>query len=78
MAEIQDNKTDIDYKAAFEKERALRIELADEVTDLKMQNMLLQEKVDKVKNSKVFKILNPFRKCIHHLRFQIGRIKKCG
>ena len=76
--ETKVNKDTFDYKAAFERERALRIELSDEVTDLKMQNMLLQEKVDKVKNSKVFKLLNPFRKCVHHLRFQINRVKNCG
>jgi len=68
----------VDYKAEFEKERALRIALSDEVTDLKAKNLELQAKVDKVKNNPFFKIISPFRKALNHLRFQIGRVKNCG
>ena len=35
LEETKNNTGPIDYKAAFERERALRIELSDEVTDLK-------------------------------------------
>ena len=42
---------EIDYKALFERERALRIQASDELTELQAKNAELQAKVDKVRNN---------------------------
>ena len=68
-----------DYKVLFEKERALRIELNDQVTDLKAENTLLKEKVDKIRNNILYRIfIKPIKKTINHFRHQLQRLKGCG
>ena len=77
---ISNNKSEeTDYKALFEKERALRIELNDQVTDLQAKNMELQGKVDKVRNNIFYRIfIKPPKKILNHLRHQWQRLKGCG
>ena len=73
------NNQDIDYKALFEKERALRIELNDEITDLKAKNIELQQKVDKVRNNMFYRIfVKPLKKILNHFRHQLQRLRGCG
>ncbi len=69
---------EIDYKALFERERALRIQASDELTELQAKNAELQAKVDKVRNNIFYRLIRPFKMTIHKIRFELQRVKNCG
>ena len=72
------NDNEIDYKALFERERALRIQASDELTELQAKNAELQAKVDKVRNNPFYKMIRPFKMTLNKVRFEIQRVKNCG
>ena len=69
---------EFDYKAAYERERQQNIRLGEKIVSLESQNALLSAKVDKLKNSLVYKIYSPFKKLFIRVRHIFTSLKNCG
>ncbi|MCR5310247.1 MAG: glycosyltransferase family 2 protein [Lachnospiraceae bacterium] len=69
---------EFDYKAAYERERQQNIRLGEKIVSLESQNALLSAKVDKLKNSLVYKIYSPFKKLYLRVRHIFTSLKNCG
>ncbi len=69
--------TEIDYKEAYEKEREKCRKLEDRLALLETENVDLQKKLDKIKNSIFWKISKPLRVVINFFLRQKQRLDRC-
>lgn len=69
--------TEMNYKEAYEKEREKCIKLEDRLATLEAQNVDLQYKLDKIKNSIFWKMSKPFRMAINFVLRQKQRLQHC-
>ncbi len=69
--------TEIDYREAYEKEREKCRKLEDRLALLETENVDLQNKLDKIKNSIFWKMSKPFRVVINFFLRQKQRLDRC-
>ena len=69
--------TEINYKEAYEKEREKCIKLEERLATLETENVDLQSKLDKIKNSIFWKMSKPFRVVINFFLRQKQRLDRC-
>lgn len=67
----------MDYREAYEKEREKCRKLEDRLALLEMENVDLQNKLDKIKNSIFWKMSKPFRVVINFFLRQKQRLDRC-
>ncbi len=78
---MQEEKTDYNenyYKEAYEKEHIKCADLAGRIAELEEKNEELSFKINRIKSNPVWKASAPFRKAMHFLLRQRGRLKNCG
>ncbi len=78
---MQEEKTDHNenyYKEAYEKEHIKCADLAGRIAELEEKNEELSFKMNRIKSNPVWKASAPFRKVMHFLLRQCGRLKNCG
>lgn len=78
---MQEEKTDHNenyYKEAYEKEHIKCADLAGRIAELEEKNEELSFKMNRIKSNPVWKASAPFRKVMHFLLRQRGRLKNCG
>ncbi|MCR5357967.1 MAG: glycosyltransferase, partial [Lachnospiraceae bacterium] len=66
------------YRELYEKERERNQELASRLADVEAENADLNYKLDKVRKSKLWKCMYPFRLAFSHLKNLIERIRRYG
>ena len=69
---------EIDYKAAYEKEREKCMDLSDKIVLLESENEELQFKLDRIKNNALWKATKPARSAIHFAIRQKNRLTNIG
>ena len=66
------------YRELYEKERAKNQELSSKLADVEAENADLTYKLDKVRKSKLWKCMYPFRLVFSHLKNLAERIRRYG
>ena len=70
--------SDLDYKAAYEKEKLKTADLASRIAELEDKNQELQFKLDRIKNNPIWKASTPARNTMHWVIRQRDRIRNQG
>ncbi len=71
-------ENELDYKAAYEREKLKSAELAERIAELEDKNQDLQFKIDRIKNNPIWKISTPARNTMHWVIRQRDRIRNQG
>ena len=66
------------YKDLYEKEHKKCEELTSELVDLEAKNADLTYKLDKIRKSKLWKSIYPFRLAFSHLKNFVNRVRRYG
>ena len=69
---------EIDYKAAYEREKIKSADLAQKVATLEDKNQELDSKLNRIKNNPIWKASTPVRNSVHWIIRQKDRLKNCG
>ncbi|MBO6242256.1 MAG: glycosyltransferase family 2 protein [Butyrivibrio sp.] len=70
--------SDLDYKAAYEREKLKTADLASRIAELEDKNQELQFKLDRIKNNPIWKASTPARNTMHWVIRQRDRIRNQG
>ncbi len=70
--------TEIDYKAAYEREKLKSADLAGRIAELEDKNQELQFKLDRIKNNPIWKASTPARNAMHWVIRQRDRVRNQG
>ncbi|MCR5671167.1 MAG: glycosyltransferase family 2 protein [Butyrivibrio sp.] len=70
--------SDIDYKAAYEREKLKSADLAGRIAELEDKNQELEFKLARIKNNPIWKASTPARNAMHFVIRQKDRIKNQG
>lgn len=73
-----DQKEDINYQEAYEKEHLRNADLAGRVADLEAKCDDLTFKLNRIKNNPLWKLSSPLRRGMHFFLRQRTRLKNCG
>ena len=66
---------EIDYKAAYEREKIKSADLAQKVATLEDKNQELDSKLNRIKNNPIWKASTPVRNSVHWIIRQKDRLK---
>ena len=69
---------EIDYKAAYEREKLKTADLAGRIAELEDKNQELEFKLNRIKNNPIWKISTPARNAMHWVIRQRDRIRNQG
>ncbi len=72
------NENEMDYKAAYEREKIKCADLATRIAELEDKNQEVQFKLDRIKNNPIWKASAPARNGMHFVIRQKDRLKNCG
>ena len=70
--------TEMDYKAAYEREKLKSADLAGRIAELEDKNQELQFKLDRIKNNPIWKASTPARNAMHWVIRQRDRVRNQG
>lgn len=73
-----DQKEDINYQEAYEKEHLRNADLAGRIADLEAKCDDLTFKLNRIKNNPLWKLSSPLRRGMHFFLRQRTRLKNCG
>lgn len=78
IVEKSEQKEDMNYREAYEKEHLRNADLAGRVADLEAKCDDLTFKLNRIKNNPLWKLSSPLRKGMHFFLRQRTRLKNCG
>ena len=70
--------SEMDYKAAYEREKLKSADLAERIAELEDKNQELQFKLDRIKNNPIWKASTPARNAMHWVIRQRDRVRNQG
>lgn len=70
--------SEMDYKAAYEREKLKSADLAERIAELEDKNQELQFKLDRIKNNPIWKASTPARNTMHWVIRQRDRLRNQG
>ena len=75
---MADNNNELDYKAAYEREKLKTADLAGRIAELEDKNQDLEFKLNRIKNNPIWKASTPARNTMHWVIRQRDRLRNQG